>query len=412
MNNTHISILPWGKQMTVIYQFQGFISSSKFLLVVFVFLLSGCGSSSSDNPVINPQPAVYIYRQPVNINDGWTTADATTLGINTDALELVVQNIIDQEEDFQYIDALVVIKDGQLILEETFKSVLDFTDDWSGNRDIDIHILNSVTKSFNSALIGIAIDQQLIPDVDVLIHDYFQEKFPIQNWSNLKAGITLKNWLTMRHGYLWDEWDVSYLLPSNLNSMMNNSSDPVKFLLDREMATTPGTTFAYSTGVSYGLGKIVQKVSSMDIHQFMEQYLFTPLQITNYDFWALDGQLHTGSALYLSIRDMTKLGQLYLDRGLWNGIRVVSEAWVDESTQRYVDNVNWGYGYQWWMRRFQVNGQTLECYYADGFGGQYIFVFPEINAIIAFHGDAYSDEEKTHRNVTRIMEEFLLPELM
>jgi len=175
--------------MTVIYQFQGFISSSKFLLVVFVFLLSGCGSSSSDNPVINPQPAVYIYRQPVNINDGWTTADATTLGINTDALELVVQNIIDQEEDFQYIDALVVIKDGQLILEETFKSVLDFTDDWSGNRDIDIHILNSVTKSFNSALIGIAIDQQLIPDVDVLIHDYFQEKFPIQNWSNLKAGI-------------------------------------------------------------------------------------------------------------------------------------------------------------------------------------------------------------------------------
>jgi len=116
--------------MTIIYQFQNFINSSKILLVVILVLLSGCGSSSSDNPVSNQQPAIYVYHQPVNTNDGWTTADATILGINTDTLELVVQNIIDQEEDFQYIDALVVTKDGQLILEETFKSTLDFTDDW------------------------------------------------------------------------------------------------------------------------------------------------------------------------------------------------------------------------------------------------------------------------------------------
>ncbi len=382
---------------------------------IFCLLLSfpsGCGSSSSDGSSSSPQPAVYSYQQPETINDGWTVTNASSLDVNTGILETVVQNIIDGAEDFQYIDALVIIKDGQLLLDEQFKSALDFTDDWSGNRDLDLHILNSVTKSFNSTLVGIAIDQQLIPDVDVLVHDYFQEKFPIQNWDELKANVTLKNWLTMRHGYLWDEWNITYLDPTNLNSQMNNAVDPVQFLLDRPMETTPGTTFAYSTGVSYGIGKIVQKSSGMDIHQFMEQYLFTPLQITDYDYWALDGQLHTGSALYLSIRDMAKLGQLFLDKGLWNGTRIVSEAWVDEATQRYVDNGNWGYGYQWWMRQFQVNGQILDCFYADGFGGQYIFVFPEINAVIAFHGVAYTAEEKEHRNVTRIMEDFLLPELL
>ncbi len=398
--------------MVTFFQLPYQITSTKMVIAIFVSIfLSACGSSSSDNSTSSPQPALYSYQQPEILNDGWIVSDASSLNINTSILESVVQNIINGQEDFRYINALVIIKNGQLLLDERFKSALDFTDDWSGNQDLNLHILNSVTKSFTSTLVGIAIDQQLIPDVDVLVHDYFPEKFPVQNWDGPKANITLKNWLTMRHGYLWDEWNISYLEPSNLNSQMNNAADPMQFLLDRPMDTTPGTTFAYSTGVSYGIGKIVQKSSGMNIHQFMEQFLFTPLQITDYDYWALDGQIHTGSALYLSIRDMAKLGQLFLDKGLWNGTRVVSEAWVDEATHRYVDNGNWGYGYQWWMRRFQVNGQSLDCFYADGFGGQYIFVFPGINAIIAFHGDAYTDAEKEHRNVTRIMEDFLLPEL-
>ncbi len=398
--------------MITFYQLPYQITSAKMVIAIFVSIfLSACGSSSSDNSTSSPQPAVYSYQQPEILNDGWIVSDASSLNINTSILESVVQNIINGQENYRYINALVIIKNGQLLLDERFKSALDFTDDWSGNQDLNLHILNSVTKSFTSTLVGIAIDQQLIPDVDVLVHDYFPEKFPVQNWDDPKANITLKNWLTMRHGYLWDEWNISYLEPANLNSQMNNAADPMQFLLDRPMETTPGTTFAYSTGVSYGIGKIVQQSSGMSIHEFMEEYLFTPLQITDYDYWALDGQIHTGSALYLSIRDMAKLGQLFLDKGLWNGTRVVSEAWVDEATQRYVDNGNWGYGYQWWMRRFQVNGQSLDCYYADGFGGQYVFVFPEINAIIAFHGDAYTDEEKEHRNVTRIMEDFLLPEL-
>ncbi len=399
--------------MVTFFQLPYQITSTKMVIAIFVSIfLSACGSSSSDNSTSSPQPALYSYQQPEILNDGWIVSDASSLNINTSILESVVQNIINGQENFRYINALVIIKNGQLLLDERFKSALDFTDDWSGNQDLNLHILNSVTKSFTSTLVGIAIDQQLIPDVDVLVHDYFPEKFPVQNWDGPKANITLKNWLTMRHGYLWDEWNISYLEPSNLNSQMNNAADPMQFLLDRPMDTIPGTTFAYSTRVSYGIGKIVQKSSGMNIHQFMEQFLFTPLQITDYDYWALDGQIHTGSALYLSIRDMAKLGQLFLDKGLWNGTRVVSEAWVDEATHRYVDNGNWGYGYQWWMRRFQVNGQSLDCFYADGFGGQYIFVFPGINAIIAFHGDAYTDAEKEHRNVTRIMEDFLLPELL
>jgi len=385
---------------------------SKTALALFIALFLGaCGGSGGDSspPV---QPVSYSYKQPNTLNDGWPTAHATDLGIDTSVLEQVMQNIIDERIDFRFIDALVIIKGGQLLLDERIKTSLDFTDDWSGNQDVNLHIINSVTKSFASTLVGIAIDQQIISDVNVKVHDFFTDKFPIANWNQQKANITLENWLTMRHGYLWDEWNVSYLDSSNLNSQMNASADPIQFLLDRPMATIPGTSFAYSTGVSFGLGRIVQLASNMDLNLYMEQYLFQPLQINNYDFWALDGQLHTGSSLYLSNRDMAKLGQLFLDKGLWNGTRVVSESWVDEATQIHYDNGNWGYGYQWWMRNFVAAGQILKCYYADGFGGQYIFVFPEINAIIAFQGSAYTDEESAQRDVSRIMEQFLLPQLL
>jgi len=382
------------------------------LLFFIALLLTSCGGSSGGDNTTPVQPAVYAYNQPTNLNDGWRISNATDLGIDTSVLELVMQNIIDDQLDFRFIDALVIIKDGQLVLDERIKSSLDFTDGWSGNQDINLHILNSVTKSFASTLVGIAIDQQFISGVDVKVHDYFTHKLPIANWDQRKSDMTLKNWLTMRHGYLWDEWNVSYLDSSNLNSQMNDSIDPIQFLLDRPIATTPGSTFAYSTGISFGLGRIVQRATNMNLHNFMEQYLFEPLQIDSYDFWALDGQLHTGSALYLSNRDMAKLGQLFLDKGLWNGTRIVSEAWVDEATQIHYDNGTWGYGYQWWMRDFVANGQTLRSYYANGFGGQYIFVFPEINAVISFNGSAYTDAERDQRDVTRIMEQFLLPQLL
>ncbi|MEW6982460.1 serine hydrolase domain-containing protein [Colwelliaceae bacterium 6471] len=392
---------------------QNYVNTLFIALVTLIFI-SGCGGGSSSNSSKTNQPSnsPYSYQQPSQKNDGWQTAHLDDFEINSSPLLTMMEQIEEQANGYRFIDHVLIVKDNHIVFDELLRSELDIADGWANNTDINLHILNSVTKSVNSALIGIAIDQGYIESVDVKVHDFFQHKQPIANWTDAKANITLQNWLNMRHGYLWDEWNVSYLDASNLNSQMNKSSDPIQFLLDRPMASTPGETFAYSTGVSFGLGRILSLATGQSVTSFMEQNLFAPLGIDNYGYWSLDGQLHTGSALYLRARDMAKFGQLYLNKGNWNGEQVISQAWIDESTQRYVDSGTWGYGYQWWMTTFNVLGTEINTFYADGFGGQYIFVLPDLDAVVVFNGRAYQQGQSEQYDVRKIMEDHILPALM
>lgn len=389
-------------------------SLARITLLTGIILLSSCGGGSGSSPVSDPPPAPveYSYQQPADINDGWTTAHLDSIGADPQAFETLINNINLGADGYRFIDSVAVVKNNTLVFYEQLRTELDFADDWANNTRVDLHVINSVTKSVTSALVGIAIDQGYIAGVDVPVHDFFPHKQPIANWNEAKASISLEDWLTMRSGYDWYEWDISYLESSNLNSRMNDSSDPIQFLLDRPMIAEPGTDFAYSTGISFGLGRIVQLAALTRFDRFMERNLFDPLGIEHYTFWSLDNQLHTGSALYLSTRDMAKFGQLYLDGGVWQGQRIVSEAWVDASTQMRYDNGNWGYGYQWWMRNYEVDGQSYHTFYADGFGGQYIFVFPELDAVVVFTGDAYRDGEPQQRDISAILEQHILPELI
>jgi len=385
---------------------------SLFIGLIATTFIVGCNSPESDKTESKKtQQTSYVYQTPNNLNDGWQVDHVSNQNVDEYLLTDLVNNIQDSVNQFRYIDAVLVAKNGRLLLNEQFKTELDFTDGWANNQNIELHILNSVSKSFASTLIGIAIDQQIIPDINVLVHDYFQHKQPITNWSESKANITLQNWLTMRHGYEWDEWNSSYFDSGNLNAQMNNANDPMQFLLDRPMVETPAKVFAYSTGVSFALGRLIERASGQSLVNFMETNLFEPLSINNYTYWALDGTPHMGSALYLSTRDLAKLGQLFLDNGLWNGARIVSQTWIEQATQKRVDNDSWGYGYQWWMTSFTAKGIVYETFYADGLGGQHVFVFPALNSVVAFNGDAYEDNEKEQRNYRMILEEYILPSL-
>lgn len=377
---------------------------------ILLITLMACSSSSDSSP--DQLVESYLYAPPSAKNDGWQVNDLDQLNIDPSRIETLIDNINNQRAGFLHIDSLVIVYNGELVFEQQLRDSLDKADAWAGNTDIDLHVINSVTKSVNSTLLGIAIDQQLISGVDENIHDYFQHKLPIANWTTDKQNITIENWLNMRSGYEWDEWNVNYLNSANLNAQMNNASDPIQFLLDRPMATTPGSTFAYSTGISFGLGRIIQLASGQSLDSYLVENLLTPLNITKYDYWSLDNQIHTGSALYFTTRDMAKFGQLFLDGGVWNGVRVVSEEWVNASIQQRVDlnsDGTVGYGYQWWMGQFTANGQAYNTYYADGFGGQYIFVFPDLNLVIAMTGSAYDDGQPEERSIRNILEQSILP---
>lgn len=388
---------------------------ANLLMLVLVALTVSCGSDSSNDDNSNQASAAstpYVYNAPVSLNDGWQVAHLQDLAIEVAPFEQLMEKIDDETNGYRYIDHVLVVKDNTIVFDELLRTELDFADDWGNNKDLNLHILNSVTKSVNSALIGIAIEQGYIENVNVKVHDYFQHKLPIANWNEDKANVTLDNWLNMRHGYQWDEWNVSYLDASNQNSQMNRANDPIQFLLDLPMASVPGNTFAYSTGVSYGLGRILSIASGQSVTRFMEQYLFEPLGIEKYDYWALDGQLHTGSALYLSARDMAKFGQLFLNNGQWLGQQIVPQAWVEKSSTRQVDNGSWGYGNQWWMTAFKVGETDIDAFYADGFGGQFIFVLPFIDAVVVFNGRAYEQGQSEQYDVYRIMANDILPALL
>lgn len=372
----------------------------------------GCGSSGTSEPGTDQLQQKYQYQVPAQIFDGWTVEDLATTAIDVTAVETLADNIQNQNSGYLYIQSLIIAQNGKLLVSEQFRQSTDMTDTWAGNTNPELHAIHSVTKSINSILMGIAIEQGYVIGVDAKVHDFFVDRSAIQNWNTQKESISIENWLNMRSGYLWDEWDVNYLDSSNLNTQMINAVDPVQFLLDRPMSSEPGTTFAYSTGVSFGLGRIIQLATGQSIDSYLAQNLLVPLQIESYDFWSLDGQLHTGSGLYLTPRDMAKFGQMFLDGGMWNGNRVVSEEWVNQSTQQRV-NLNSsgsiGYGYQWWMRNFNVDGQSYSAYYGDGFGGQYVIVVPELQLVIAMTGNAYEDGQSEARSIRTIIENDILP---
>ncbi|HPS13260.1 MAG TPA: serine hydrolase, partial [Prolixibacteraceae bacterium] len=249
--------------------------------------------------------------------------------------------------------------------------------------------LYSVTKSFTSSLIGICIQKGYIGSVNAKVLDFFpQYQGAIANFDTLKAKITVADLLTMRAGFSWDEWSIPYSNPDNLIFKMTNSSDWVKFVLDRPMAYSPGTHFAYSSGVSNVLSAIITETTGKSANDFAEETLFNCLGITNFSWDNSASNVSVGGwGLSLRPVDMVKFGQLFLHKGKWNNEQVLPESWVEESTQIHCQANKWcDYGYQWWRygEAMKTSGAlpTTDIYFASGRGEQYIWVLPSYNAVV------------------------------
>ena len=145
----------------------------------------------------------------------------------------------------------------------------------------------------------------------------------------------------------------------------------------------------------------------MRMDDFAEVHLFAPLGITNYawDFINPD-MIHASGNLKLRPRDMAKLGCLFLNKGLWEEKRIVSEKWIDQSTQGYLPPA-WfdGYGYQWWLQEYRSGSLAVVSYFAAGWGGQRIVVFPSLDMVIVFTGGNYVEDEP----VDEIIVQHILP---
>lgn len=344
-------------------------------LTVILVGSSGCVPSQS-TPV--PEAASVDvteieYRVPEQTSDGWRTASLAEQNIEPVPVIEMIEQI--RAGEYTGISSVLLARGGVLVLEEYF----------AGFERDSLHSTRSASKAITSALVGIAIDQGYIESVDVPILPYFPEyEGEIENWDEQKRDITLDHVLSMTSGVRGNE-DAMY-----------PTSDWIKFYFDQPLTATPGETFSYATSGVVTLGNVITRASDLRIPDFADRYLFGPLGITAYR-WPItnsrgsQGLAMTGGGLNLRPRDMAKFGQLYLNNGVWEGERLITDSWIQESTKKHAESDLYGedFGYLWRMIDRTVKGRIVRSFEAWGNGGQFIMVFPSFDLVVVFTGENY-----------------------
>jgi CubicO group peptidase (beta-lactamase class C family) len=335
---------------------------------------------------------------------GWASSTPSAEQIDGAVLEAFHQELSSGKHG--YVDGMLVIRNGRIVFEKSYRHDYDrlfqgkdpkrgpynyYDPDWHPYyRKGPLHTMQSVSKSVTSALIGIAMREGKIERADVPVLPFF-EGFRARNEDPRWRAMKLVDLLTMTSGIAWDESTVTYTDPKNSCARMEQSENWVQFVLEQEMAAEPGRTFVYNSGATELLGQILVKTTGRDPDDYAREHLFAPLGIESW-YWKKTptGLSDTEGGLYLTARDLAKIGYLYLNDGVWEGKRILPEGWVADSTAAKVDDSRGlrsgrRYGYQWWLVPYQGRGSGY-ARTALGYGGQFLFVVPEHDLIAVFTG--------------------------
>ena len=384
-----------------------------FLRILFLALLASLFSTLACDSPTGPSGQ---FQQPLQTNDGWETAALQDVGIRPAPLRELL-DLIDGT-DGHLIHSLLIVKDQKLVFEGYWPgSDLNPVGLDPVEKDFDretLHYVASVSKSITSALAGIAFDEGFIGSVEEPVFDHFPDHVDLR--TDQTAQITLKHLLSFSSGFHWNEFVYGFDDPRDSHNMMFASEDPIRHLLGRPMDTNPGAEFHYNSGDTNLLGEIIRRASSSNtLIDFAVEHLFDPLGIDTFEWtrfgWAPEVTFASGGAS-LRPRDMAKLGALYLNGGTWNGTRVLPQAWINESTEMAVPLMGnyltlYGYGYNWWLGRFQVQGTLVEYFRAAGWGGQDIFVIPDLEMVIVFTAGGFYEALPLH--VNDMIQNYILP---
>lgn len=319
--------------------------------------------------------SAYKYRVPQSLSDGWKVEKLQKMKMDAKTITLGVQAILDGT--LPDIRSLMVLRHGRLLLDEYF----------GGFSVNDRMPLYSETKSVFSTVYGIAQDKGLL-DVDQKVADLYPDARKNPGWDSRKDDITVGMLLSMTSGFDCDDagvWDSHAC-----NAAMVQSADWPAYCLSLPISHPPGQTWTYNGTCLTILSNLIAQKCGMSFQEFSDKNLFGVLGIQG-SVWKMgpNGVAKVDEGLSWTPRDMAKLGQLYLDKGMWNGKRVVSQKWVESATTPQAPQRQaWGhdYGYLWHVQTMHRGGETIQVFYANGYNGQDIFVVPQDDLVCVMTG--------------------------
>ena len=287
------------------------------------------------------------YEQP------FPRATPESQGISSDMLADLLRDLV--ASHYTDMHHFMVLRNGKVICEANFAPY----------RSGIWHVTHSMCKSITGMAIGLLVEEGKL-SLDENIYDIFQKN--LNTFTKIfRPTVTVENLLTMTSGITFNE---SGIVSGNdwLTSYMNSS-----------ITGNPGENFLYNSLNTYVLSAIITERTGQTLTEYLEPRLFAPLGITRY-FWETcpKGITKGGWGLFLCAEDMAKLGQLYLQKGKWNGQQIIPEFWVEVSTAKHKESIEgtYGYGYQIWMEArpgsFEFNGML----------GQNVIVYPDMNMVI------------------------------
>jgi CubicO group peptidase (beta-lactamase class C family) len=322
---------------------------------------------------------------PAKLDDGWTIAAPDDVGLDGKRLCTIEQRLKLTDSD---IHAVVIARHGKLAFEQYFSGLDQPWGRPEAHYDYDattLHDMRSATKSVTSLLVGIAVDRRMIRSVNTRVVNFFPELADVktQGWDSVR----LRHLLTMSSGIRWDE-QLPWRDPDNDEPHLAFDADPIRYVLSKPIAAPPDTVWVYNGGGTELLGTIIARTSGMPLEAFAREFLFNPLGISNFEWKAYEnGKTAAAAGLRLRPRDAAKIGQLLLSDGAWNGRQVIPPDWIMQSVIPRFQAVGYFggtlfYGYQWWMGRSLSQGKEVRWIAAFGWGGQRIFIIPELDMVV------------------------------
>jgi CubicO group peptidase (beta-lactamase class C family) len=327
----------------------------------------------------------YSYAPPPDLGDGWETSTLTRMGLSQDTITSFMRTMVNLPMDSlssQQLHAVLIARHGKLVLEEYFHGE---------NRD-KTHETRSAAKSITSTLAGAAIHARKGVTLASPVYAVMNGgRFP-DTIEPRKRRITLEHLLSMSSGIDCD--DSNDNSPGNESAIIDQTDEPDYYRLILRLGTIrePAEKAVYCSINTHLAGGVLKNASGRSLPDLFSELVARPLGIDSYYLPLTPTRdVYMGGGVRLTARSFAKVGQVYLDSGVWKGKRILDASYVkNAATSRYARS-GMHYGLAWWVADYPFRGETVQAFFAGGNGGQTVIVIPRLDMVVTFYGANYQD---------------------